>query len=515
MLVNMYNPAAKRILSIALTLLLLAAYASAASRPNVVLIAVDDMNDWTGPLASTMVDTPNLDRLADKGVTFQNAHTAGIYCAPSRSAIFTGRYATTTGCYRDQLYFYDHPEYRPLQVAFKQAGYETYGTGKLFHHPPGHLDQRGWDTFFVRTEEQKANGWPMDSWEHGAPLPDPYPHSPFNQADEKWRGRPFMEVGPIPDDQEENMADTIRTNWACNVLKQEHDTPVFVALGLYAPHYPNYAPQKYFDMNPLDSIRRPEWKDDDLDDIPEIMAKRHIPRKANIHDKLVEMGIVDSTIQGYLACIAYADAMVGRVLDAIEAGPNRDNTIVVFWSDHGYAHGQKGHWGKHTLWERTSNVPFLWAGPGIAPGASIDATASLIDIFPTLVELCGLDADTGLDGTSLAATLAAPETAQDRSVLLPNDVPESYAIINRDWRYIRYSDGSQELYNEREDPHEWYNLADNGDYAPVMRRLEKLAPTSFAAPGTSKSNLQMETDGETFRWVPKPSRETRNSRRNQ
>ena len=143
------------------------------NQPNIIFFAVDDMNDWSGPLGSKQAKTPNMDRLAAMGVTFTNAHTAGIYCAPSRSAIFTGRYATTTGCYRYQVYFHDHPEYRPLQVAFKDGGYNVYGTGKLFHHSEGQIDKRGWDEFYIRTEAQKKAGWPMDSWEHNAPLPDP------------------------------------------------------------------------------------------------------------------------------------------------------------------------------------------------------------------------------------------------------------------------------------------------------------------------------------------------------
>jgi len=492
-------------------LLSLADVSFAGSRPNVVMIAVDDMCDWIGPLGSSMARTPNLDRLAQRGVTFSNAHTAGIYCAPSRSAIFTGRYASTTGCYSGQVYFHNHPEYRPLQVAFKQGGYATFGTGKLFHHPAGFLDQRGWDEFHVRTAAQKTMGWPMDSWKHGAPLPDPYPHSPYNQANPAWKGKPFMEVGPIPNKQEANMADTLRTEWVCKVIRKKHDQPFFVGLGLYAPHFPNYAPKKYFDLYPLDSIQQPPIKEDDLDDIPEIVRKKHESRKKNIHGKLIELGIIKSSIQGYLACISYADAMVGRVLDAIEQGPNRDNTIVIFWSDHGYAHGEKGHWGKHSLWQRTSQVPFIWAGPGMAERADIGCTVSLIDIYPTLIDICALPGTQGLEGESLASILKqgkAPQGRQ-RSVLLPYDVPKSYAIINEAWRYIQYSDGSEELYDVRKDPNEWYNRAADKTLAPVKQKLRALAPRSFAPQGLSASQLRVESKGESFTWVPKRNRRSK------
>ncbi len=160
-------------------------------------------------------------------------------------------------------------------------------------------------------------------------------------------------------------------------------------MGIYAPHFPNYCPQKYFDLYDPDQITLPPYKADDLDDLPPKIKKIKTAR-SRIHQKLEGLDAVDDAIHGYLACISYADAMMGRVLDALEASPYADNTIVVLWSDHGYHHGEKGDWGKHTLWERTSNVPFIWAGPGIAKGQKSDVTVSLIDMYPTLVDLCGL-----------------------------------------------------------------------------------------------------------------------------
>lgn len=474
-----------------------------ASKPNVLFFAVDDMNDWSEPLGSTMAKTPNLDRLAKMGVTFTNAHTAGIYCAPSRAAIFTGRYASTTGCYSDHIYFYDHPEYRPMQVAFKEGGYKVYGTGKLFHHPAGMVDLRGWDEFFVRTDAQKESGWPMDGWEHGAPLPDPYPHSPYNQTNPKWTGRPFMEGGPIPDALESTITDTIRTNWACEILSKEQEDPFFLALGLYAPHFPNYAPQRFFDMYPLETIRRPEWKEDDLDDLPEPIRRKYQNRKKAVHDKLLELDIVEKSLQAYLASISYADSLLGKALDALEASPHADNTIIVFWSDHGYGHGEKGNWGKHTLWQRTSNVPFLWAGPGVSRNAKTEYTATLVDMYPTLVELCGLAKDPGHDGQSLSSVLKDPNQKGTRSVFLPHDHPGSYAIINGDWRYIHYKDGTEELYDLNADFHEWNNLAGSPEYAGARERLKAQAPATFAAPATPKKNLRMVVEGDTFRWEPK------------
>jgi arylsulfatase A-like enzyme len=190
------------------------------------------------------------------------------------------------------------------------------------------------------------------------------------------------------------------------------------------------------------------------------------------------------------------------VLSALQASPHADNTIVVLWSDHGYHHGEKGDWGKHTLWERTSNVPFIWAGPGVAEGAKTDVTASLIDMYPTFVEMCRLPKPhQKLEGESIAATLADPASAEDRSVFLPHMNPNEFAIINRNWRYIRYGEDGEELYNVQADPNEWTNLASNSEHAGLKAEMRALAPKTFAEPGTKlnvRKNLVIE--GQTFRW---------------
>ena len=312
-----------------------------------------------------------------------------------------------------------------------------------------------------------------------------------------------MEVGAIPNDREADMADSIRTKWAIDIISKKHDKPFFVGLGIYAPHYPNYAPQRFFDMYPIESIQRPEWKEDDLDDIPESVAKKYRNRKKSVHDKLEELGEIDRTIQGYLASITYADYQLGRVLDALEDSPHAENTIIVFWSDHGYAHGEKGNWGKHTLWQRTSNIPFIWAGPGIAKSKQTEYTATLIDMYPTLAELCNLPKDPGHDGQSLESVLKNPTLNESRSVLLPHDHPGSFAIINRDWRYIYYKDGSEELYNLESDFHEWNNLAGDAKYSGVKKVLKAQAPTTFATEGTTAKALKLVTEGKSFRWVLK------------
>ena len=472
-----------------------------AKQPNVLFLAVDDMNDWIGSLGATpRAITPNLDKLAARGVNFSNAHTPGVYCAPARAAIFSGQYASTTGCYRSSDYFTDHPEIEGLPLSFSKAGYTTLGVGKLYHHMPGSIDVRGWDEFYLRKPSQRKEGWSLDNWTEETPFPDPFPASVFNKGKEI-KGGLFLEWAGLPNDKEEEMADTIRVNWAAEQLGNKHDKPFFLACGIYAPHFPNYCPQKYFDLYERDKIELPPIKVDDLEDLPERM-KRAKTARSKIHKELEAKGAVKDAIHGYLACMSYADAMMGRVLNALEKSPYADNTIVVLWSDHGYHHGEKYDWGKHTLWERTSNVPFIWAGPGVKKGVVTDVTASLIDMYPTFVEMCGLPRPhQKLEGTSLASTLEKPEVAKDRDVYLPYMAPGEYAIINKDWRYISYGDDGEELYDLKSDPNEWNNLAENPNYEDTKRLLRKSAPKKFS-PAAPKRTIGKDLiiEGETFRW---------------
>jgi len=218
---------------------------------------------------------------------------------------------------------------------------------------------------------------------------------------------------------------------------------------------------------------------------------------------LVRLGAIEQAIHGYLASVSYADAMLGCVMKALRQSSYADNTVVVLWSDHGFHHGEKGDWGKHTLWERTSNVPFIWSGPGVASGKTIDATVSLIDMYPTFVEMCGLPSVEGLEGKSLAGMLRTPAKATDRNVFLPYLDPGGYAIINQKWRYIHYSDGTEELYDVGNDPHEWHNLAGDVKWAEMKQKLKASAPKSFAPVGISRNRLRLITEGETYRWEPK------------
>lgn len=493
-----------------LTILAMLAFAftSLADRPNVVMFVVDDLNDWVTPLGDTQAITPNLDRLAKRGVTFTNAHTPGVYCAPARTAIWTGLHASTTGCYSNQVYHYDKPTIEPLQLAFKKSGYKTYGGGKLYHHGGGYLDRRGWDEFFLHNESHKQEGWKVFTWDDPNLFPQPHPSSPYNQDGRKLTGGLFQEWGSVPNGKAEQMADSKRTNWAVDKIKRQGEEPFFLAVGLYAPHYPHYAPEKYFALYDRDQIKLPPLKADDAADLPEHIQKRMRGRD-KIRQRLVELGVYEDAMVGYLACVSYADAMLGRVLDALDQSDHADNTIVVLWSDHGYHLGEKGQWGKHTLWQRTSGVPMIVAGGEVAKNRKVDATVSLIDLYPTFVEMCGLEKPDRLDGTSIASTLRDPGSAKDRSVLLPYMDGKSFAVINRDWRYIRYHNGAEELYDLKNDPNEWHNLANKTEHSALKKQLAAQAPDTFAPLATEVKTLRLVTEGTDFRWETKPVKKSK------
>lgn len=472
------------------------------ARPNVIFFVTDDLNDWVNPLGYHQAKTPNMDRLAKSGITFTNTQSSGVFCTPSRTAILTGLHASTTGCYGEDVFIYDHPEVVTLQMAFKQGGYATYGAGKIYHHRSGFLDLRGWDEYFARSKEVKDMAWEMNSYYmKDVPRPDPFPYSPYyTKTGRVDNGSALhLEWGPIPNEKEDEMADAIRTNWACSIVKKNHAAPFFLALGMYSPHYPNYAPQKYFDLYDLDSIQLPPYKEGDLNDLPPRIRK-NMENRSKQHKELEELGAVKEAVRGYLAATSFADAMLGRLLDALESTEYKDNTIIIFWSDQGFHHGEKGHWGKHTLWQRTSHVPFIWAGKGIPRNVKVNTTVSLIDIYPTLAELCNLPVNHELDGVSLAEVFKKPSAAKDRNVFLPSNERGSYAVINGNWRYIRYFDGGEELYNVREDPNEWNNQADNEKYRQVITDMQKTAPAVFAPSVTPKKDLKLVIDGDTFHW---------------
>ena len=449
--------------------------ASAAEPPNVLFIAMDDLNDWIGCMGGhPQTITPNLDRLAKKSILFTNAHCTGPACNPSRSAIFTGRAPNKSGLYDNRQQMREiMPKEAIIPQYFRQNGYHAAGSGKLLHY---FTDAKSWDEYFPKAESEN-------------PLPNTY--YPKNRPVNLERGGPWQYVetdwAALDVTDEEFGGDWSVSKWIGEQLHKKHAKPFFLGCGLYRPHEPWFVPKKYFEPFPLESIQLPPgYKENDLDDIPE--AGRTVARNryfAHIQEK----GEWKKGIQGYLASIHFADAMLGRVLDALEAGPNANNTIVVLWSDHGWQLGEKEHWQKFTPWRAVTRVPLMIRVPestsaalpaGTKPGGICDAPVNLLSLYPTLLDLCKLPANNANDGPSLLPLLQNPNAADwhHQSVTYLAQ-PQAYAISGRTHRYIHYADGSEELYDIGTDPYEWNNLAKSSDSEERLASFRRVAPDNF------------------------------------
>jgi len=270
------------------------------------------------------------------------------------------------------------------------------------------------------------------------------------------------------------MADAKVVDWAADFLAREHEQPFFLAVGIFRPHLPWYVPKKYFEMFPLETIQLPEVKEGDLADIPP--AGVRIARPQGDHAKVVAHQQWKHAVQGYLASIAFADEMLGRVLDAWESSPEAENTIVVLWSDHGWHLGEKQHWRKFALWQRAVRVPMIVVAPGVTkPGTHYDRPVSLLDIYPTVAELAGLPEQAAVEGESLVPCLKDPQHARARPAVCTFG-RNNHAVIADTQHYIRYTDGSEELYDRRQDPHQWTNLAQRPENKPIIASLKKWLP---------------------------------------
>lgn len=436
--------------ALALFALPLSIEAAESARPNVLFIAVDDLNDWVGCLGKrTDVKTPNIDRLAARGVLFTRAYCAAPACNPSRTALLTGLLPSSTGVYHN-----DQP-WRPvlkdavtLPQHFAAAGYRVEGGGKIYHN--AYNDLPSWQ-----------------KWVRAGAFPEPKnkPVNGLNAAQFDW--------GPVTEPEEE-MGDFKTATWGAEFLQQKHEKPFFLAVGFIRPHLPFYAPQKYFDLYPLDKVELPKVLERDLDDIPPAGVKMAKPE--GDHRKVVEAKQWQKAVQAYLACISFTDAQVGRLLDALDKSEHAKNTIVVLWSDHGWHLGEKQHWRKFALWEEATRVTLTMTVPGLTPtDRKCDRTVNLVDLYPTLVELCGLPAKKELEGKSLTPLLKDPNAKWDRPSLTTHG-RNNHALRSERWRYIRYADGSEELYDHDADPLEWKNLAGDPKLAKVKEELSAWLP---------------------------------------
>jgi iduronate 2-sulfatase len=426
--------------------------ASAAdpAKPNVLFIAVDDLNDWIGSLGGhPQAKTPNMDALAARGVNFTRAYCASPVCNPSRSALMTGLRSSTSGVYSNGLDRAKSPakDVVPLNTHFHNHGYFVAGAGKIYH---GDGDQWGeWDDY---------------SKYRGGDLPPVAGHS---------GGVGGIRFAPV-DAKDEDMHDFHTVTYCLEQLQRKHDKPFFLACGLHKPHMAWNVPKKYYDMFPLASIELPKVLETDLDDVP--LAGKRMAKPEGDHADILKSGRWKEAVQGYLAAGAFCDAMVGRLMKGLDESTYKNNTIICFWGDHGWHLGEKQHWRKFALWEEATRAPLFFSGPGVAKAnATCGRTVDFMSIYPTLCDLAGLPIPKHIEGVSSAPLLKDPSAAWDRPALTTHG-KENHAIRSERWRYIRYADGSEELYDHEKDPLEWKNLSADTNYASVKADLAKWLP---------------------------------------
>ena len=433
----------------------------AADRPNVLFIAVDDLNDWLGCLGGhPQAKTPNMDALAKTGVNFTRAYCASPVCNPSRTALMLGLRSSTTGVYSNGIDRRDSPvamSVPPLNTYFQQQGYYVAGAGKIYH---GDGDQFGeWDDYM-----DPRNG----------DLP------PAAGASDGVGGIRFAPI----DATDEQMGDYQVVSYCIEQLHRKHDKPFFLACGLHKPHMAWNVPKKYYDMFPLESIQLPKVLETDLDDIPP--AGVRMARPEGDHADIMKSGRWKDAVQGYLAAGAFCDAMVGRLMKGFVDSPYRHNTIIVFWGDHGWHLGEKQHWRKFALWEEATRAPLFFSGPGVTPGGVCERPVDFMSIYPTLCELAGLPAPKHNEGVSVLPLLKDP-SAEWKHVALTTHGRNNHAVRTERWRYIRYAGGDEELYDHQRDPQEWKNLASDPQFASLKRDLAAHFPKENVQEGPAKA----------------------------
>jgi arylsulfatase A-like enzyme len=470
------------------------ARAAQTGRPNVLFLSVDDMNDWVGCLNGYPgVKTPNIDALARRGVLFSDTHCAAPLCNPSRTALLTGRAASTTGIYNNEQFWRPVlPDVVTLPQYFMRNGYHVAGAGKVFHHVAGFNPPDQWNDFQLQQFDdpwyRRAEWYP---WVRKIPNP---PGHPFNGIG-NFQGE--FDWGTIPFYKENDYGDVRAVEYGENFLGRNHEKPFFLAIGLWHPHIPMFAPQNYYDLYPPEKVRMPEVPGNDLDDIPAV-GKEFAAFRRSEHDRIVKEGKWRDAVRSYLASISFADALVGRVVRALERSPHARNTILVFWSDNGWHLGEKRHWHKSTLWQRSTHVPMIWAGPGLrSAGRNRTQPVSLLDIYPTLVEMCGLPARSDLDGESLAPLLRDPKAKRKPAV--STYLEGNHAVLTRQWRYIRYRDGGEELYDRTKDPNEWRNLAGDARYTGLKQDLARWMPARSAPSQPERSQFDFDFASHTYK----------------
>ena len=481
--------AAKRSLlhAFALVLLPIGVAAAGAARPNVLIVMIDDHPfNFTDVNQKSHVHTPNMQRLAARGTWFANAYNDAPICCASRTALLTGVHATRSGVYYNNHAYRRTPEFiskvTTLPGHFRKHGYLTIGYGKIAHNSFLGDDIGDYTAGFYKylNNPDDVRHLEEELMEHI--IPGSRCEIP-GRAAENWTW------GVLPDDWDRDdparlQQDTEQANRTIAILNQPQAQPFFMVCGFYRPHGPWTVAKRYYDQFPLETIALPDgFRADDLEDLPK--PGRWIATNRGEHAEVVAAGMWKKCIQAISASTAYIDEQIGRVLDALERGPHQDNTIVVFAGDNGFHTGEKNHWLKFALWEQTCRVVFSVSMPG-GPRQLNRSPVSLLDIYPTLNALCGLPPPEThtLDGISLAAVVQGTRPARGRPVLSTYG-RGNHSLRDDRFRYIRYRNGDEELYDHERDPHEWQNLAADPAYAPAKAALAKFLPT-IEAPDIAK-----------------------------
>jgi len=471
------------------------------TKQNILFIVIDDLNDWIGCLnGHSQSITPNIDRLAKQGILFTNAHCPAPVCGPSRAAIFTGRQPWNTSVFtnsdKDALRKIGR-EFPTLMQSLKKIGYNTFGAGKLLH---GNIDMYPKEELFTEYGPRYNKWQPFNNEEIK------YTDEEFSSATDKSllfhkvdrlnvklplnkmprernigsRNIDSFDWGALPVSDSE-MSDYNSAKWAIQMIKQKHDNPFFLGVGFYRPHIPLYVPQKYYNLFNSNKVELPKVLENDLDDLP--LVARDIALKeytAGTHKNVIKHNQWQEAVTCYLACVAFVDAQIGRILDALEKSQYRDNTIIVLWSDNGWHLGEKKHWGKFTGWEESTHVPLIIvpaknSSKDYAIGHKCDKPVSLLDLYPTILDLLHLPKESYLDGKSLVPLLKNPQ-ANFANHVITTFGRGNHTICTEKWRYVHYYDGSEELYDIKKDPNEFYNLAYNPKYNKIKQELKSKLP---------------------------------------
>jgi iduronate 2-sulfatase len=492
--------------TITFSVFLLSCSKSNPKKPNILFISVDDLNDWIGVLGGhPQVKTPNLNKLfSESGIYFSNAHAAQPVCTASRASLLSGIHPSNSGWYANTTNMaknYDTVmrDHKMLPQYLKSIGYKTFSVGKVFHSGESdfknHTDEywseyapHFWNNMADKIKETGRGyrghmfyPFPKD----GGQLVQSYGEDTINNY---YRSRNrFYSLcgGPLSDEEipKEGMYDEQIANWAINKLDEEQKDPFFMAVGFIRPHVPYTAPQKYFDLYDREQLIIPQIPDNEMADIPlmgKAIAYGYTP-KGDWQDVADVDGFRRDLVHSYLACISFVDDQIGTVIDALENSKHKDNTIIVLWSDHGQHLGEKRHFRKQALWEEATKSVLYFKSPNINSKGNCKEPVSLLDIYPTLVDLIGNEKNDKLDGNSILPLIKNPNTKWSQPVLTSWGY-KNYAIRSKNWRYIQYRDGSEELYDHKNDPNEHTNLAGLSEYREVIEGHKKHIPVYSALP---------------------------------